>query len=68
MKRLKIPLIGSVVLCLIAIGILALLKAKGFIPKLSALDILFAPVITVLEAWLIFWIVTLLNRKKRQKD
>ena len=65
MKLLKMALVFSVVLYLVAVGLLALLKFMGFSQRLSTPEMFYGPAITVVSTWIIFGIVHFFLERKR---
>ena len=65
MKLLKVTVLLSVLLCIFCVGLLAMLKAAGFIQALSMPEMICGPAITIASAWIIFGIVYFLFERKK---
>jgi hypothetical protein len=64
--RMKLCVTLSIALYLVCVGLLALLRAMGFVPRLTTSEMLYGPAITIVSSWIIFAAVyALLGRKKR---
>jgi hypothetical protein len=65
MKLLKVALLLSILLYIFSVGLLAMLKAAGFIQALSTPEMFFGPAITIVSTWIIFGIVYFIFERKK---
>ena len=68
MKLLKVAFLLSVLLYIFCVGLLALLKAAGFILALSTPEMFCGPAITIVSAWIIFVIVYFLFERNENDE
>jgi len=65
LARMKLCVTLSIALYFVCVGLLALLRAMGFVRGLPTAEMLYGPAITIVSCWIIFAAVyILLGRKK----